>query len=118
MIILPAQLESYRSLKDKTLKVVFDCNELTPEQTMGVASCLQQFGYLAFKNEPFKSAEKEAIENLKSDFEDTGKTPAQRLRGVLYVNWEHKKEGYDTFSDYYNAKMEKMINHYKEKIDV
>jgi hypothetical protein len=117
MIIIPAILESYRSLKDKTLKITFDCNELTPEQTMGVAGSLQQFGYLAFKNEPFKNNEKEVLNNLKADFEDTGKTPSQRLRGVLYVSWEQKNEGYKTFTDYYNAKMESLISHFKQKLD-
>jgi len=117
MIIFPAQLESYRSLKDKTIKVVFETNELTPEQMLGVAGSLQQFGYLAFKNEPFKNNEKEVIENLKADYEDTGKTPSQRMRGVLFVNYEQKNEGYKTFTDYYNAKMEVMINHYKNKLD-
>jgi hypothetical protein len=117
MIIVPAMLESYRSLKDKTLKIVFDCNELTPEQTMGVAGSLQQFGYLAFKSEPFKKTEKDMLDNLKSDYEDTGKSPAQRLRAVLFVGWEQKPEGYKTFADYYNAKMETIINHLKGKLD-
>jgi uncharacterized protein YihD (DUF1040 family) len=117
MIIIPAILESYRSLKDKTIKLVFDTNELTPEQMMGVAGSLQQFGYLAFKSEPFKNNEKEVIENLKSDYEDTGKTPSQRLRGVLFVNWQQSSEGYKTFVDYYAAKMEIIINHYKGKLD-
>ena len=117
MIILPCQLESYRSLKDKTMKIVFESNELTPEQVLGVASSLQQFGYLAFKNEPFKKTEKETLESLKSDFEDNGKTMSQRLRAVLYVGWEQKPEGYKTFVDYYNAKMEMLINHYKTKLD-
>lgn len=117
MIIFPAQLESYRSLKDKTIKVVFETNELTPEQMLGVAGSLQQFGYLAFKNEPFKNNEKDVIENLKADYEDTGKTPSQRLRGVLFVNYEQVDGGYKTFTDYYNAKMETLINHFKNKLD-
>lgn len=117
MIILPAILESYRSLKDKSVKVIFETNELTPEQVMGIAGNLQQFGYLAFKNEPFKNKEKEVLENLRSDFEDTGKTPSQRLRAVLYVSWEQKPEGYQTFEDYYRSKMELIIDHYKNKLD-
>ena len=117
MIIIPAILESYRSMKDKTIKIVFESNELTPEQMLGVASNHQQFGYMAFKNEPFKNNEKEVIENLKADYEETGKTPSQRLRGVLYVNFEQANEGYKTFTDYYNAKVETIINHYKSKLD-
>lgn len=117
MIIFPGQIESYRSLKDKTTKIVIETNELTPEQILGVAGSLQKFGYIAFKEETFKNKEKEVIENLKSDYEDNGKTPSQRMRGVLYVNFEQANEGYKTFSDYYNAKMETIINHYKNKLD-
>ena len=117
MIILPAMLESFRSLKDRTLKITFDCNELTPEQVVGVTGSLQHFGFLAFKKEEFKKNEKDVIENLKAEYEETGKTPAQRLRAVLFVNWEQKAEGYKTFEDYYRSKMETIINHYKEKLD-
>ena len=117
MLLLPAILESYRSLKDKSIKVVFETNELTPEQMMGVTAGHQQFGYLAFKKESFKKNELDAIESLKSDFEDKGKTPSQRLRAVLFVNFEQSPEGYKTFVDYYNAKMEIIVNHYKGKLD-
>lgn len=113
MIILPAILESFRSLKDKTLKVIFECNELTPEQTVGVAQSLQQFGYLAFKIEPFKEREKEALESLQASYEDKTKTHSQRLRNVLYRCWEQNKEGFIDFETYYKYRMEELINHFK-----
>lgn len=113
MILIPAQLESYRSLKDKTLKVVFETNEPTPEQFLGIGNSCQQFGYLAFKPEPFNTDEKEALEDLKTDFNDNGKTPSQRLRAVLYLLFKQNPEGYKDFQLYYNYKMEKAITHYK-----
>jgi hypothetical protein len=117
MIIIPAQLESYRSLKDKTIKVIFETNEPTPEQVLGIASANGQFGYLAFKTEMFKKNEKDAMENLESDYEDNGKTPSQRLRGVLYRCYEKNNESFDTFSRYYDHQMEKLLNHFKGKLD-
>lgn len=117
MLVFPCQIESYRSLKDKTTKVVLETNELTPEQILGLAGSLQKFGYIAFKEETFKNNEKEVLENLKADYEEKGKTPSQRLRGVLFVNYDQDNEGYQTFSDYYNAKMEKIVTHYKNKLD-
>lgn len=95
MIIIPAILESYRSLKDKTIKVTFETNEPTPEQLTGIALNIQRFGYLAFKDEPFTNKEKEVLESLKADYEDTGKTPAQRLRAVLYRLWEKENEEHE-----------------------
>lgn len=117
MIIIPAILESYRSLKDKTLKITFETNEPTPEQLTGVALNIQKFGYLAFKDEPFKQKEKDVIESLKSDYEDQGKTPSQRLRGVLYRLWERDNEGFKNSVDHYNSKMENLIQHFKSKLD-
>lgn len=117
MILIPAQLESYRSLKDKTLKVTFETNELNPQETLDIISGTGEFGYLAFKVEPFKREEKEMIEKLEAGYEDKGKTPSQRLRGVLYVLYEKDHEGFDTFTRFYDHHMEKIIGHYKGKLD-
>jgi hypothetical protein len=117
MLITGAILSSYQSLKDKTLKLVFETNEPTPEQIVEVAKLSQSFGFLAFKKDDFKQDEKEMLDNLESDYEDKGKSKSQRLRGVLYRNYEFKDEGYKTFSDYYASKMENLINHFKGKLD-
>ena len=116
MILIPCILESYRSLVDKSLKVQFVTLEPTPEQVMGIAGGIGQFGYLAFKVEPFKKEELKAIEDLEADYEDTGKTPAQRLRGVLYVNFKNNAEGFDSFTRFYDHHMEKILEHYKKKL--
>lgn len=117
MLIFPALLESYRSLKDKTLKVTFETQEPTPEQLTGIALNIQKFGYLAFKEEPFKQKEKDVLESLKADYEDTGKTPSQRLRGVLYRLWEKNSEDFKNPVDHYNSKMETLIQHFKKLLD-
>jgi len=117
MIILPAILESFRSLKDKSFKIVFETGELTPEQMVGLNSGLGDTGYLAFKEDPFKQSEKDMIDSLESDFEDKKKSQGQRLRGVLYRLWEQKSEGFETFPKFYEHKMEILIGHFKEKLD-
>lgn len=45
------------------------------------------------------------------------KTPSQRLRGVLFVLWSQNHEGHDTFDTYYMEKMNRFIDHLKEKIE-
>lgn len=117
MIILPGILESFRSLKDKTFKIVFETNELTPEQLTGIGMNINKFGYLAFKETPFKDKEREVLEQLTPDYNDTGKSPSQRLRGVLYRVWELDKEGYEDYNRYYDFHMEKIITHFKTKLD-
>jgi len=117
MTIYPAILESWRSLKDKSYKITYESFELTPEQAAGINSNLGKAGFVAFKEEPFKEKEKEFIDTLESDFDDHQKTPSRRLRAVLYRNWEQNKEGYEDFQLYYNFKLEKIITHYKNKLD-
>lgn len=117
MIIFPATLESWRSLKDKSYKVNFESFEMTPEQVVGLNGALGQAGYLAFKTDAFKQSEKQMIDSLEADYDDTGKTPGQRLRNVLYVLWNQEPEGYQDFQLYYNFKIEKIISHFKNKLD-
>ena len=117
MLLLPAILESYRSLKDKTLKLTFETNELTPQQLIEIVKNSQKFGYLAFKDNPLKDDEIQMLKDLKTDFEENGKTRSQRLRGVLYRNWEQNDLDYEVFNDYYNHQLEKLITHFKDKLD-
>jgi hypothetical protein len=117
MIIIPAQLESYRSLKDRTLKITFETNELNGQDLLGVAENLNRFGFLAFKTDPFREDEKQAIEAAEVGYGDKGKTPSQRLRGVLYVLYQKDNEGFDTFTRFYDHHMEKLLKHYKDKLD-
>ena len=116
MLIIPGILQTYQSLKDKTLKIVFESNEPTPEQLVAIVNNIQKYGWLAFKDNPFKEKEKEMIEALESDFSHEGKSKSQRLRAVLYRNWEQDSKGYEVFDDYYNHEMERLIMHYKDKL--
>lgn len=76
----------------------------------------QQFCYLGMKKEPFSKDEADLIESLKTDL-DTLKTPSQRLRGILYRNFEQDNKGYRDFNTYYLAEMERICEHYKNKLD-
>jgi len=116
MIIIPAQLDSLRTLADKTLKVTFETNELNPQDLLGLMENLHQFGYLAFKKEPFKEDEKEMMQELKSDFDFKGKTSSQRLRSVLYVMFQNNNEGFDSSVKHYEHWMERIITQMKTKL--
>jgi hypothetical protein len=116
LIIIPAIYEGSRDLKDRTKKLTFGTNEVTPEQAASLQIMVQQFCYLAIKLEPFTKEQQDTINDLKNDSEDFGKTPAQRMRSVLYRLWEQSAEGYMDFNLYYQFKMEQYINHLKAKL--
>ena len=120
MVILPAILDTFSSLKDKTLKLVFHSNELTPEQLLGVVKNVQQFGFLAFKKESFKEVEIDVTKNLDTEYQSKGKSNSQRLRSVLYVMFQQNDigmNGYKDFNEFYDSEMNKIIEHYKNKLD-
>ena len=118
MIILPAQIESIKSRKDRTTAIVIGTNELTPDKAGQIFSLQNSFVYVALKEEEFASKEKEIIEDLKADFEIERKSNGQRLRNVLYKLWGQDKEGFLTFAKYYDHKMEQLINHFKSKLEL
>jgi len=117
MLLIPAILTTFRSLKDKTMKIEFETNELSPEQITGLAQNIQAFGYLAFKQDTFRTEQLMIIDELKADYEDKSKTPSKRLRDVLFVAWKQAEEGYQDFEAYYQSKMNKFIEHIKSKLE-
>ena len=116
MLIIGSILEGYRSLKDRTLKITFETSEPSPENLTSIAALIGKFGYLAFKEDAFKSDEIDVLKGLESDYEDTGKTPSQRLKAVLYLNWKYSNQGYEDFNLYYEFQMNKMLEHWKKKL--
>lgn len=116
MIILAAQIEGLASRKDKTIKVTFGTQELSPVDAAQVFQLNQKFCYIAIKEENFQQDEIDDVESLKTDLE-TNKTPSQRLRGILYINYQQNNEGYKDFTTYYIAKMEVLCEHFKSKLD-
>lgn len=114
---IPAGLDSFRSMRDGGLKISFETGELSPEQVANIQYARNKVGFLAFKPDPFATHELETMDKIKVEFNDTGKPASQRLRAVLYRLWEQKNEGYKLFPDYYTAKMEIMIEHYKNKLE-
>lgn len=117
MILIPAILQTFRSLKDKTLKIEFETNELTPEQYAEISRHIQTFGFLAFKKDEFKSEQIQLLSDTKVDYDDTTKTPSKRLRDVLFISWKQSNCGYENFEDYYRYHMENFISHIKSKLE-
>lgn len=117
LLLIPAILEGYRSLKDRTLKITFETSEPTPDQIKQIHLSMQKYGFLAFSSNESDNELKKAMDSLPKIEFDGEKSKSQRFRAVLFRNWEQNKNGYEVFDDYYNFHYEKIINHYKDKLD-
>ena len=117
MLILNTILENLTSRKDRTWKLTFSTNELTPDQVKELSIALNKFIFLALKIDEFKSTEVTMLSDLESGMDDNAKTQSQRIKAVLYKLWNQNTEGFDQFDTYYRSKTEKYIEHLKGKIE-
>lgn len=117
MILIPGQIESIKSRKDKTTAIVLGSQEMSPSTAGQLFALQNSFVYVAIKEENFMQQELEVMEDLKADFELEKKSNGQRLRNVLYKLYEQDREGFLTFTKYYDHQMERLINHFKSKLN-
>lgn len=115
-IVIAAVYEGSRDLRDRTKKLTFQTNEISPGIAAQLQMCVQNFVYVAIKAEEFTKEEIDNINNLKTDFEDMAKTHSQRLRAVIYRLWQQNNEGYKDFNLFYQFKMEGFITYLKAKL--
>ena len=114
-MIIGAIIEGVTTRKDKTCKLSIGTQELTPNDAAELFNMNQKFCYVAIKEEAFTSNELNYLESLKTDF-DTIKSPSQRLRGILFRNYEMNAEGFKDFNNYYVSKIELICEHFKSKL--
>lgn len=116
MILLAANLEAISTLKDGTIKLVFETQEITPAKAGELFSLRNKLGFLCFKEEQFTDNEMEIITKLKADDFEGNKTPSQRMRNVLYRLWEQSNEGYTDFNLFYQFRMNQLIEKLKSRL--
>jgi hypothetical protein len=115
-LLIPAYLTRYGSKADNTFSLSFNTNELKDSEVIALNKLKNQYGFLMFKSSEIENSELEQLDSVDMDLTDKSKTPSKRLRSVLYLMWEQNKEE-GTFKDYYSNCMERIIEHYKNKLD-
>lgn len=117
-IIFPAQIEGIATRSDKTIKVVIGTQEMTPADAGRLFALNQRLSYIAIKEEAFNDNETKMIEGMNVDSEEVKtRTPSQRLRAILYVLWKEDNGGHEAFDSFYAQNLEKIIQHFKDKVD-
>ena len=105
-------IEGVRARKDGSLGLTLTTPELTTEEKAMVMDL--QGVNCAMVVTPIDSADLATeTHEVKSDLNQ--KPPSQRMRAVLYILWKQDNEGKD-FPEFYEDRMEKLINKLKERI--
>lgn len=115
-MLLPAIVSSIRSLKDGSVSVMLETQELSPAKAGEIFSFRGKL--IACYISPKETIAQREIDQIDAvDVDLPGKTKSQRVRNVLYRIWELDPEGHRTFESFYNAKMEAHINDLKTVLD-
>jgi len=119
MILLNAEVESVSTRKDRTIKLVLGTQEMKPQEAGELFGLQNSLIAVGIKSASLTQSEIELLKQSKIEIDDIpeSKSPSQRLRAVLYRLWEQSDGGYSDFPLFYVSKMEKLIEHFKEKLD-
>ena len=110
-ISLQVIFNSIRSRKDGSLGISLETPELTVEQKVEVMKLQNEILQAVFI--PIDNPD---VPEYKINTDLEQKTPAQRLRGALYVMWEQTNPQ-TSFEEFYKEKMEKIIEAVKRNLE-
>ena len=118
-LIILASCEGVTPLKDKGWSIRFHTQEPSKGQIDLMLESYTKFGPLVFVpgKESLTDEEIKEIDEIDVDIYDKPKSQSTRLRNVLYKLWEQENDGMIEFKEYYKMKTEKIIEHYKAKLE-
>ena len=107
-------VESITTRKDKSVKLVFGTQELSPNEAGLLFQYMNQLMSVYICPASIDSREIEQIDKLEPELNN--RTQSQRIRNVLYLLHKNNTEGFKTFDEYYKAKTEIYIDNLKSKL--
>ena len=108
-------VEKVQTLVDGGNKMTVITPELSPGEMAILFSFRGKESNLFLSHEEIKDSESLSVPDVK--FDDESKSPAQRLRSVLYVFWDKNTSKKVPFESFYRNYIEKIIHGVKEKIN-
>lgn len=116
--VIAGTFDGIRSLQDRSVKLTFTTQELSPSDVGDLFSFQNKFcKVLITDNKVIQPEIKMETESAEVEAWEKQKSPANRMRGVLFVLFSQNAEGYPDFDAYYKAKMNGFIEHLKSKIE-
>lgn len=118
-ILFNGTVDRVSTMSDGTLRIYVGTQEMPYSKMAQLFSFDKQAGYFLISKKEITNNEVKVVEDAsKGATPKKGKSPSQRLRNTLYKLWEKEAPEDLEFQEYYEAKIETIINHYKTKLDV
>ena len=125
-VVFEGGIDKVSTLADGSLRVYVGTPELSSETMVSVFSLIKKPGFVLISANAINQDQIDAVEKATTNAEFSEKTPSQRMRGVLYRLWEKTQpknmngDGvmeYVDFDLFYKRQMNKIIDHFKTKLD-
>lgn len=113
-ILIAAVVDKITTLKDNSVKMTLDTQELTPARAGELFTLRNSLATVYISPAEITSREMAQVDAIEPEM--PGKSPSQRMRNTLFILWKQDHEGYNEFDSYYKAKMEKFIEELKNNI--
>lgn len=115
-IVLGAVVEGISTRSDGSFKVVIGTQEIDKNQVADLFSLTNKFTKILITDGNISPLEESLIEQTKMSGGKKAKTPAQRLRSVLFRLHEQQGISQD-FEQFYAGEMERVIEQYKSMLE-
>lgn len=107
----PAQLTKMETRADGSIKVIIETQELSGDKAAMLFNYRNALGYVTFTPNAI-----DEVEVPKEKVAHEGKSPSERMRGVLWHLWDNGDKSL-TFDQYYRNQMERIIETLKDKLN-
>lgn len=115
-LLLNGTLENISTRQDGTIKFTFGTQELDSSQAGSLFQMRNKYTKCLLSDSNISPLEDKMIDEEVMKDGRKIKTQSQRLRAVLYRVWETTTQIED-FDTWYKAETERVIEHYKKKLD-
>ena len=126
-VIFEGGIDKVSTLADGSLRIYVGTPELAHETMVNLFGLIKKPGYVLISANYINQDQIDAVEKASVNTEFSEKTPSQRMRGVLYKLWEKTQPKtlngdtgemeYIDFDLFYKRQMNKIIDHFKTKLD-
>lgn len=113
-ILLGCIIDKITTLKDRSVKIVLDTQELSPAKAGEVFTLMNTLATVYISPSEISSREMAQVDAVEPEM--PGKSPSQRMRNVLFILWRQDNQGFQEFDSFYKTRMEKYIEELKNNI--
>jgi hypothetical protein len=115
-ILKPVIFSRYSPRADGSVALTFETQELPPAEVAVLHALRNNMGVLGFSRKD--TLTKQEIKDITSiDVDLEGKTKSERLRNVLFRLWEQQPNGCSEFKQFYEQKMEALIQQIRTRLE-